>query len=348
MFCCCLLWAAPVSKALLVSASLLFKRHLCAYSTPSVKMFWPYFCKGKSANNSSMGVAMLCKKLSGIVFVFLMSVWVQASFAGVFFDDGFESGDLSYRDPVSGAGWSSSNYSSGDSVSVSSSMSHSGSHSLKFFFKGDASLADDAWAEQRFTLGSPRDEVFMRYYIYFPSNYVIRNDPNGPENTKIFRLWGDLYSPSEPIKVGMSIGSSENLFFEAKTGGPWPYQLNCAGTVDPVPDQTTWILTGEYLGKWTSFEFHIKKDSGSGDGIFQMYVDGVLVKDQQNLSWEGAPCAPGYFLNGYLMGWSNSGFSQDTTVYIDDVVFSDSYIGTTEAGVSPAVRPQPPADLQIQ
>lgn len=283
------------------------------------------------------------KRLLSTVFFLSLS---SLAHGGVFFSDGFESGDLKFVDPVSNAKWAGSNAGSGDSVVVSSERSRTGSKSLKFLFKGDSLLSDDAFAEQRFNLGSNRNEVFIRYYIYFPTNYVIRNDPNGPENTKLLRLWGSDYT-NDGNKVGMSIDSSMTAYYEAKIAG-YPLQNSCSGGMGQASTEgSQWELTSGHLGRWISFEFHIKKDSGVGDGIFRMYVDGVLVNDQSNLSWIGAPCSPGYFLNGYLMGWSNSGFTKDTAVYVDDVVFSTSYIGP-DGGVTAPVSVSPPSNLIIK
>ena len=41
--------------------------------------------------------------------------------------------------------------------------------------------------------------------------------------------------------------------------------------------------------------------------------------------------------------WANSGFNEDTDIYIDDVVFSTSYIGP---GVPPESTPSKPIDFK--
>lgn len=272
------------------------------------------------------------KKPSTYVSVILIALFFlpMTTHAAVFFSDSFESGNKNYVGPT-GAKWTSS-----VSTSVTSEKSRTGKYSLKFLFKGNSSLTADANSEQRFYLGSNKNEVYVRYYVYFPSNYTIRA-ASGPTNTKLFRLWGNDYTNRN--KVGMSIGRGLGAYFEAVVEGS-PRELSCNGGMGKVPDGGGFTLGSEHLGKWTSFEYHFKKDSGSGDGIMRMYVNGQLKIDLRNQSWAGSPCSPGYFLNGYLMGWSNSGFNQDTVVYIDDVVFSDSYIGT--GGNTTPPPPTPP------
>jgi hypothetical protein len=99
-------------------------------------------------------------------------------------------------------------------------------------------------------------------------------------------------------------------------------------------------------GRWTAIEIHTRRDTGSSDGIMQVWQDGSLVVDGKGLSWAGAPCGVNkFFSNGYLMGWSNAGFDNDTFVYIDDVVFSTSYIGTG-ASQSSLPIPEGPDDMK--
>jgi hypothetical protein len=274
----------------------------------------------------------------------LLLVFGNAAHAGIFFSDDLESGDFSHRE--NGAQWSGSNSGSGDSVSISSERAHSGSKSIRFHFAAGSS-GDDAYAEQRFHLGRNMKDVYIRYYIYFPTNYEHRYVK--PSNNKMIRLWGDGYD--DRVKVGASAfsGSISKIKAEARTGGPWPYELMCSGGMDPLPNWMNmgqWILTSSMLGKWHCFEWHFKVDTGSGNGAIEFWVNGEKQFGLNQLSWDGAPCSPGYFKNGYLMGWANSGFDNDTDIYIDDVAFSDSYIGPDNGDISEDV-PSPPKNLKV-
>jgi hypothetical protein len=219
-----------------------------------------------------------------------------------FFQDSFESGDLSHME--NSAAWTDS-----ATTAVSADKAHTGTRSLKFTFAGSSS--DGAWSEQRFTLGSAK-----------------RVTGNAATNNKVIRLWGEDYN--EALKMGASFwaGSISLLQPDAYWTG-WPQYLSCAsdgpGPSDALPG--SWTLTTEDLGKWHSFEFHFRPDDGSGNGAYEFWVDGEKKISHTALSYAGAPCSPGYFKNGYLLGWANSGFDQDTYIFIDDVAFSTSYIG---------------------
>lgn len=270
-----------------------------------------------------------------IVFtVFIsLSFLLPSAFGGAFFTDGFETGDLSHVDGSSGAKWNGQAASPGSSVTVSSEVVRSGTKALKVMFKGNADLTNDSYAEAYFNLGAQRQDVYIRFYIFYPANYIIRDDPAGPENTKLMYLWGSNYN-TDMAKIGIEYEKDMHFGFKAKGEG-YPLSPSCnagaaTGYIMAYPHSSTVSITS-MKGRWAAVEVHYKLDSGSGDGVFQLWVDGTLEINAQNIIWASAPCAPGYLLNGYLMGWSNSGFSEDTSVYIDDVVFSDSYVGIGDA-----------------
>lgn len=286
--------------------------------------------------------------LNLIIFsgLFLFS---NSSTASIIFEDDFETGDLSHIDGESGANWLASNFGSGDSVSVSSENKHNGNHSLKFLFGGNANLADDAWAEQRFDLGGSVNDLYARYYIYFPENYSHRSV--SPSNNKLIRVWSeDANYSGDDIKMGASFNSNNVslLYPEANAVYEGGMVLDYSGAqenISSVNGLGTWTLTNDDLGRWICFEWHFSSDSGLNDGIFEFWVDGVKQFGSENMSFRNAPPSPNYFKTGYLMGWANSGFNEDTFIFIDDVVFSDQYIGPIES--SDTTPPSAPSGLSV-
>ena len=249
----------------------------------------------------------------------LLSLFPYFANAEVFFSDGFESGDFSYTDPTSGADWGDTT-----SVTVSTDSVRTGSYSAKFTYWGDVDLGEDAWSELRFFLGSELTEVYVSFYILFPSDFVIRDTPS-TDNTKLTYIWGDSYA-DDKNKIGIEFEEELKFLLKARKLDGFPSCSDSSST-GYISTAGLYDFTSK-RGDWMNIEYRYKLDSGSGDGAVQMWVDGVLALDDDPLAWDGAPCGLNEFLqHGYLMGWSNSGFDEDTYVYIDDVVFSTTRIG---------------------
>lgn len=273
--------------------------------------------------------------LKPILILFSILLLYFPAHAGEFFSDDFETGD---RSTIGNDG---TKWGGGNSVKVSSERSHSGNNSLRFFFEGSKDLNDDAMSEQRFEFGSNQNDFYIRYYIYLPQNYTIR-DSGGANNNKFISFWEHSSGYSGPMARNMEssgTGQTHSLKYKAKIAG-WPNELNCGGSVGFIPDGDSANITNDMIGSWTCIEHHIKTETENDPGAFQMWIDGELVIDNQNLTWEDGPCEPGYINRGYLMGWANSGFDEDTYIYIDDVVMSDSYIGEKDSNKETLPHPQ--------
>lgn len=258
--------------------------------------------------------------------------FTNISHAAPYFQDSFEGGNKTHTE--NGAGW----LSSGSNVTVSTDTARTGSYSLKLAYPATTSGTDSS-AEQRFTLGSAKNDVYIRYYIKFPSNYFIRAD--NPSNNKMIELWGEESNYSTDTQLTGS--EAWNTASGVAELGPTAY-MNSSKQLSYLSGSVynhiwwsgvlnSWILTSNDLNKWLCFEWHFKKDTGAGDGALEFFVDGVKKWGSTSLHFAGAPTSS-YFKTGYLLGWSNSGFAQNTTIYIDDVKMSDTYIGPDNAGAT--------------
>jgi len=260
---------------------------------------------------------------------FVASINAQAAF----FTDGFESGDLSHTE--NGAFWFSGG---GQDATVSSTRAHSGTRSMRFEY---APEPDHLWSEERFNLGDPKTDVYIQYWVWFDSNYVHASSGN---NNKFIRIWSENSAyEGDPVKMGASLlydatymATMQGEMGEA--GGDTP---SCLASIGQFHTLGTWPIA-ENLGRWALFEWHFKLDSGAGDGALELWVDGVKEIDGTSLSFIGAPCgAEGsrYFRVGYLFGYDNARFAETTYMYVDDVKFSDTYIGNGSADSTPPAAP---------
>jgi len=238
----------------------------------------------------------------------------------IYFQDNFESGDLSKP------GWGSSNGMSDSIPVVSPDIARNGTFSLKFTFIGNAS--GDAWSEQRFGFGEQLTEVYLQWYQYFPNGteglgakYKHRF-VTGPDNNKFLRLWDASYRDYK-VKLGWSLDSTGNPEVEAMIT---EYGVNGSnfgkhgnGWRTPTDESL--------LGRWVRFQVHVKLATvANNDGVMEMWVDGVKVIENTTFPIYPSGGIGNYLANGYFMGWSNSGFDETTFTYIDDFVISDSFI----------------------
>ncbi len=231
------------------------------------------------------------------------------------FTDGFESQNL--KTSINGVSWGSSAY-----TQISNEKAKDGIYSLKFSY-APTDDTKDSWSEQRFSLGKAYKEIWISYDILIPENYFHRTTSYGSSNNKGFiMLWsGDYSNPTGP-EIGTEFwpnqdGSSTASIRLAGVGFDKHYWQACPGIVE-ISDR----------GKWITIIAHLKYASANNnDGVVQIwktYADGKI--EQPCNMTDGAwytPNANG-FESGYIMGWSNSGFNEQTNFYVDNFKVSET------------------------
>lgn len=212
-----------------------------------------------------------------------------------------------------------------------------GNVSMRFDFPGKKG----AWAEQRFSLASAQQEIWIRFWLRVPTNY--RHGPGSPSNNKLFALWMDDYS---------SKGAGPSVIWEfwndGSGGSKLAYHYSPGGhkVAGSHQQEQTFIRYPADQGRWMQLVMHVKAASGASanDGVIELYRRwedekefSVLHSDKQaNI----APPAGGPFgwKAGYFMGWSNPGYEAATEWLLDDVALSSSSLldGEQIASAAPA------------
>lgn len=245
----------------------------------------------------------------------------------VLFHDDFTSMDLSKKE--NGIYWGSGNHGSGEPKPVvTNECMYNGKPSLKFTFGGGKS-DDDAWSEQRINLPS-LPEFWIEFRRYYPNGkeavsvgpkWIHRNAP-GSDNNKFMVFWGGNYG-SYTTSVGISTledGAGHDIFYPTIGSN----QGMAAGqhglpSVSPQDDST--------LGQWVNVKVHVKcATPANNDGVLQFWEDNVLKMDNRALPIYPKDGIGNAFTEGYLMGWSNTGFEQTTYCYIADFKLNDKPI----------------------
>ena len=249
--------------------------------------------------------------------------------------DDFSTGDVSRS--INGFKWSGSDSPNDPSSAtyVAETVTRHGElkDALHFYYK-----AGSRWSEKRFDIGRPHPELWVRYWIKVPDNFEHSSD--SPNNNKFFALWMDDYS--------------------AKGDGPtvfWNYWRSDSGsnlTVSyshgqnrvsgPNLQNTPFISTPEDRGRWMEVILRVKAASSrsSNDGIIETHrrwedeKSFTKLHEVRDANIAIPPNGPIGWQRGYIMGYANASYSEDTVWVVDEIEFSDSSL------LNSAARPKPP------
>jgi len=257
-------------------------------------------------------------------------------YAATIFEDGFEKGALTAS--TNGFEWTTAT-----KTKVVTGNAKTGTYSLQLAYEAEPN-GSDSWTEQRFSLGKNYPEIWVSYDIKIPSNYVHRDQTDSANNKGFLYLWEGEYGAASTLLLGPEF---------------WPNSDGSSSASvrlrSQIHDKHFWDLTTNAIklsdrGKWIHIVAHYKyASSKNNDGIVQIwkiYSDGT--KDQIINLTDGAWYIAGAkgFQYGYLLGWSNSGFAQATTFYIDNFKAStDSLLDESTPAPQP---PMPPSNVKAE
>jgi hypothetical protein len=250
----------------------------------------------------------------------------------VWFHETWATGDKSYS--AHGIRWGTTNFSPQDKAPVVTSVNPppGRTHSLQFEFSGNPNPADDAFAEQRFVIGNRPRELYICWDMYVPGPAdrdkgtapFFQRNPKGPGNNKLLRIWDDVYEKRN-VMAGLSFQPSPRSGVAHLTVEYiW---VTRSGRLEQKTNFGPWtsIFHEGHRGKWNRFGFHARLASGPDtyDGLIEVSLNGKVLGRYDRLPFGShANPAKNYFGNGYLLGWSNSGYSETTRFWIGDVVIA--------------------------
>lgn len=214
-------------------------------------------------------------------------------------------------------------------------------HSLRTTFAASARPGQSGNRQINFSLGRECDEFWLEWRVHIPSNYAHRNnyDPGPPyvaytDNNKFITLWGGAYSagwhqPMCELDTDGTIGANESngksyvrAMMRYTTDTTRDFELVPAGTLTDIEGDGQ-LLTGAggplTPGSWHTVRFYTRKESVQGvrDGIWKLWVNGTVVANLTGLAMGASDTAK--FSRGveygYLLGYANSGFAEDTTFH---------------------------------
>lgn len=256
-----------------------------------------------------------------------------------FYSDSFESGSLTETDHPSFR-WTGTKSTgivtavptpkvlSGTDIGKSSSnrdwRARLGDNSLRIVFP-----AKEFWAEQRFDLGQGLQEVWFKFDLRVPLNFTHENQAAGvPSNSKVFYVWMDDYS-------NKGKGATVGWEYWKQSGGISGLAVNIqsdnAKRHSGHRHHFDFINANTDKGRWMSLIFHLKTSSKDGvaDGIVSLYRkwdDENEYVRHQHITDAILPPQYGGFRQGYIMGWHNGKYVQDTEWLVDNFIVSSENI----------------------
>ena len=291
----------------------------------------------------------------------LVSITVSGADTGCddlsFFCDSFESGDMT-RTNTEGFRWESSGRTGvvrGDPQEVVSGRSairalpienkdwtaKEGGHSLIFSYPSGMNMS-----EQRFNLGTPHRNLWIRFWARVPVNFT--HNSSSPSNSKFFAIWMDDYSAH---------GDGSTViweFWNNRAGGSnLTLHYNETGGRDTRHEQSIpFIQVPDDRGRWMQVLIHVKSATSSSvrDGSLALWrrweneVDFTRLHHKSGMNFTTPPDTEGWG-GGYLLGWSNPGYLEDTEWLVDTFTLSDHSLLLKSGSMES--RPLPPDNIEV-
>ncbi len=253
---------------------------------------------------------------------------INTASAQILFQDGFESGNLGFTQ-------NSITWGSSASTQVNSQNPRTGSYSLEFIYPAKV---PNSWSEQRFELTNQQlAEIWISYDLYIPTNYFHISSSTGPSNNKFFAIYHDPYTtPGFQVNFSTEPNGSGGSNLEA-------HYYNNGAEQSPISQPSSQnFITSADTGRWHHMILHVKVPTGAttNDGIMQIWKDGTEIMNITNLaSWGGT--GTNYIDAGYILGWSNAGYAQQTDFYVDNFIVSTTPLSENPPAAPTAVKVSP-------
>ena len=203
---------------------------------------------------------------------------------------------------------------------------------------GDISMrfrypAGEPMSEQRFSLGVHYEDIWVKYWIRVPVNFN-----HGSLNNKFLSLW-----------VGSGgYDTYGTVTWQTRPDGSGGARLvyQDGGVLSGERGATAFISYPSDQGRWMEVVARVKAATSSSaeDGIIQFYrrwdgdIEWEKIHEKLNANtWNPASGSQG-ISHGYLMGWANGAYTENTEFLLNDFKLSESSL--LDAGAPPPMSPE--------
>lgn len=241
-----------------------------------------------------------------LLFGWLILMAAPLTQAVTIFEDNFESGTASSY-------WTAFSW-----VSVQPLPPETGrsGKALQFKYKGNIDDTVDATAEARFDLKKIYTTVLIEFDLFIPANYRHMKPSDKIDNNKLLRMWQVNYGEGEQAGAGTL---SQGTLGESRVGSDYKIKPEY-GMSTGCLSANDFITTSDF-GKWMTVKIYVEAPTDTTYGKIRIYKNNMLLLSDNN--FRNVSVGSHGWRYGYLFGWANSGFREDTILYVDNVKFSE-------------------------
>lgn len=212
-----------------------------------------------------------------------------------------------------------------------------GQHALRFHYPAGHNMT-----EQRFSLGQAFPEIWYRYWIKVPENF--EHPVTIPSNNKFFATWMDGYSHQ---------GEGPTVFWNILTNGKGGSDIAVSysdggNTVAGKQLQhSPFIEVPRDRGRWMEVVMYLKSSNqpGLGEvGLWRRWENEdnfTKLHELTNIDLVIPSSGPEGWAQGYIMGWANAPYQENTEWLIDSFTVSTEPLLTLESNLD-GTKPNPP------
>lgn len=254
----------------------------------------------------------------------------SASDATPLFSDDFERSAIvgASQNNINWSGFGNNPFGAG---SITTDRPKSGTRSVRMRYLASSDTQDSSVELRMAPSGVQWTEYCVRYFLYLPANFNHRN-ASGSDNTKgIMQSWSGTYG---------AVASNQYIGFEYWPNGDGSSYLTFRAGRDGV-DLAHTANGGEAgsgnmfrlteRGKWIQIRIHVVLASGVGqtNGTIRAWkwVEGEASPELLFTKTNWGYSTRGNFIESfYFLGWSNSGFTEQTDFFIDRFAIHDELL----------------------
>jgi hypothetical protein len=194
---------------------------------------------------------------------------------------------------------------------------YEGKYALRFRYP-----AGEPWAEQRFALGRSYPEIWIRFWLRVPKNFV--HGSKQPSNNKFFALWMDDYSQH---------GSGPTIVwnFWRQGEGNSTFSFSHSARKAHHAYAKDFLVSPRDQGRWMQVVLYAKMSSApevcDGEARIWRRWKGedkfTLISETVGHGFHPPERGPKGWAAGYILGWSNAGYAENTEWLLDAFTVSE-------------------------